>query len=72
MRIIRNKGKHLTKEERFCVEKLLKIGQSYQKIADALERGKSTIGEEVKNNGGREKYNAEKAHHRAYLKQYWK
>lgn len=69
---IRNKKKHLQKEERFCIEKMLWIGKSFSEIAKVLGRGLSTISEEVNENGGRENYNARIAHHRAYLKQYWK
>lgn len=68
----KNKKKHLGKEERFCIEKMLKHKKSFSEIARTLGRGVSTISEEVNANGKRRKYNAEKAHHRAYLKQYWK
>ena len=71
-KIQKNKKKHIQKEERFCLEKLLKQEMSFSEIARVLGRGLSTISEEVNTNGGRRKYNAEKAHHRAYLKQYWK
>jgi len=71
-KIQKNKKKHLCKEERFCIEKMLKRGKSFGEISRTLNRGLSTISEEVSENGGRENYNAEKAHHRAYLKQYWK
>lgn len=67
-----NKKKHLGKAERFCIEKMLKVEDSLGHIARTLGRGLSTISEEVSGNGGKEKYNAEKAHHCAYLKQYWK
>lgn len=67
-----NKKKHLSDEERFCVEKMLKAGEFFTEIARVLGRGLSTISEEVNDNGGREKYSAEKAKHRAYLKQYRK
>jgi IS30 family transposase len=69
---LKNKKKHLQKEERFCIEKMLKQKKSFGEIARTLSRGLSTISEEVNVNGGRKRYNAEKAHHRAYLKQYWK
>jgi len=69
---ITNKKKHLQKEERFCIEKMLRQGRSFGEISRTLGRGLSTISEEVKVNGGRKIYNAKKAHHRAYLKQYWK
>lgn len=67
-----NKTKHLEKEERFCIEKLLLTGATYKEIAEVLERGESTVGHEVRRNGGRAVYDATKAHHRAYLKQYRK
>jgi len=67
-----NKKKHLQKEERFCIEKMLLQNKSISEIARTLGRGLSTISEEINNNGGRDMYRAEKAHHRAYLKQYWK
>ena len=68
----RNKQKHLRKEERFCIEKMLQAGDTLTKIAETLHRGLSTISEEVSANGGRAKYCAEKAHKRAYWKQYLK
>ena len=67
-----NKKKHLCKEERFCIEKMCKASDSFGKMSRILGRGLSTISSEVNSNGGREKYNAEKAQHRAYLKQYRK
>lgn len=67
-----NKKKHLTTEERFFIETCLKAGDSYREIARHLPRGLSTISEEVSANGGRDAYDARKAHQRAYLKQHWK
>jgi len=67
-----NKKPHLKKEERFCIKKMLNRSESFTKIAGTLERGLSTISEEVNENGGRADYNPEKAQHRAYLKQYGK
>jgi IS30 family transposase len=69
---LKNKKKHLLKEERFCIEKMLGQGKSFGDIARTLGRGLSTISEEVNENKGREKYSAEKADHRAHLKQHWK
>lgn len=69
---MKNKKKHITKEERFCIEKMLKNSQTLRSIASVLERGVSTISEEIKKNGGRDKYYAEKAHNRAYRKQHLK
>ena len=68
----KNKKKHLKIEERFCIEKMLKQDKSFSEISRILGRGLSTISMEVNGNGGRSKYNASQAHHRAYIKQYWK
>lgn len=67
-----NKKKHLSNEERFCIEKMLRVGDSFGKIAHTLNRGVSTISEEVGNNKGRDEYKAESAIRRAYWKQYRK
>jgi IS30 family transposase len=69
---LKNKKKHLTDEERFCIEKMLKVGDTLVHIAETLSRGKSTITEEVDENGGRYAYKAEQAIRRAYWKQYRK
>jgi len=67
-----NKKGHLTAEDRFFIETCLGAGDSYREIARHLPRGISTISEEVSENGGRDVYDAKKAHHRAYLKQHLK
>jgi IS30 family transposase len=67
-----NKAKHLLKEERFCIEKMKKAGFSSEDIAKTIGRGKSTVDEELRKNGGITKYEYKTAHHRAYLKQYRK
>ncbi len=67
-----NKKNHLRKEERFCIEKMLQANATYREIAEVLRRGESSIGHEVRRNDGRERYDASKAHHRAYLRQYRK
>jgi IS30 family transposase len=67
-----NKKKHLSDEERFCIEKMLGVGESFGQIGRTLRRGLSTVSEEVKANGGREKYRAKSAIVRAYFKQYRK
>jgi len=51
---------------------MLRRDKSFGEIARTLERGLSTISEEVNDNGGKKLYDARKAHHRAYLRQYWK
>src|SRR3989344_5435832 len=67
-----NKKKHLSDEERFCIEKLLRRGKSFGEIARTLNRGLSTISEEVNENDRREHYDARLAAQRASLKQYHK
>lgn len=67
-----NKQGHLLKEERFCIEKMKKAGFSSEEIAKTIGRGKSTVDEELRKNGGITKYEYKAAHHRAYLKQYRK
>ena len=67
-----NKKKHLSEEERFCIEKMLGVGESFSQIGRTLDRGLSTISEEVNQNGGREKYQAKKSIRRSYWKQYRK
>jgi IS30 family transposase len=67
-----NKKKHLSDEERFCIEKMCRAGASLTDIGKTLDRGKSTICEEIKANGGRKKYTAKAAIQRAYWKQYRK
>jgi IS30 family transposase len=67
-----NKKKHLRKEEMFCIEKMLKVGETFEDIGRTLGRGKSTICEVVNANGGRKQFTAEKAVRRAYWKQYRK
>ena len=67
-----NKKKHLTKKVRIQIEVLLKRGDNIRSIATTLGIGKTTVSDEVSRNGGREHYNAEKAHRRAYWKQYRK
>jgi len=52
---------HLTPTERGQVQALLKEGKSQSYIADALGRDRSTIGRELKRNGTKNGYNAEKA-----------
>lgn len=69
---LKNKKKHLSDEERFCIEKMLGVGKSFVDIGKALSRGKSTICQEVKANRGRKGYRASGAIRRAYWKQYRK
>lgn len=66
------KGKHVTKEERFCIEKLIHQRKTYREIATTLGRSLGTIHAEIQRNGGKEGYTATKAYQRAYGKQYRK
>jgi IS30 family transposase len=67
-----NKKNHLTAEERFLIERCLQAGDTYRAVAKRLKRGVSTVSEEVSENGGRGRYDAKRAHQRAYIKQHWK
>jgi transposase, IS30 family len=69
---MKNKKPHLTLKIRIQIETLLNQGLSYRMIASALSIGSTTISDEVKRNGSRENYNAEKAHKRAHLRQHHK
>jgi len=74
----KNKKKHLTFEERYTVEKMLNKGKKQKEIAEILERGMSTISEEISrgkvlnSKTGIMEYIAKKANHKAYSRQYWK
>ena len=70
--LMANKKKHLQKEERYCIERMLKVNRTISDISRVLGRGISTISEEVNDNGGRDEYEAQRANHRAYIKQYRK
>ena len=60
-----NKKKHLQKEERFLIEKMLRIGKNLSYISRLLERGISTVSEEVSRNGGRSEYSSYSAQNKA-------
>ena len=68
----KNKKKHLSDEEVFCIEKMCHAGKTFTDIGNTLGRGRSTICEVVNANGGRDNFKAEKAIRRAYWKQYRK
>lgn len=51
----------MTIKERCLIEEYLSTGMSYTKIAKKLGKSQSTISREVNGNGGREKYDAQKA-----------
>ena len=62
---MKNKKTHIKKEERFFIEKMLKINKSITEIAKLLERGVSTVSEEISRNGGIRQYNSTKAEFQA-------
>lgn len=66
---MKNKKTHIKKEERFLIEKMLKINKSITDIAKLLERGVSSISEEVSKNGGVKRYNSTTADIRAIERQ---
>ncbi|TSC70536.1 MAG: hypothetical protein CEO12_257 [Parcubacteria group bacterium Gr01-1014_46] len=66
---MKNKKKHLQKEERFFIEKMIKTNKSLAYISKLLDRGISTISEEVSRNGGRDSYNSNKAQFEANKRQ---
>jgi IS30 family transposase len=68
----KNKKKHISKEERFCIKRMLDAKETFTEVARILVRGLSTISEEVNKNGGRDKYDPIVAERRAYLRQYRK
>lgn len=67
-----NKREHVSREERFCIERLLAAGDSYRDIAKRLNRGLSTISQEIARCGGRNDYDALKAHKWAKHRQKYK
>lgn len=70
---IGNKKGHLTYEDRVVIEKMLRSKHKQKEIARALEKGKSTISEEIKRGKSEDgKYRVKEAHHRAYIRQYYK
>lgn len=75
---MKNKRKHINLEERIKIENWLEVGIKQNKIAELLNRSKSTISKEIKRGmvlnkkTNKYEYIAIKANHKAYLRQYWK
>lgn len=59
--------KQLTLEERRLIEKYIKMGISFNQQARMIGRSNYTIADEIRRNGGRENYCAEKAQERAVV-----
>lgn len=60
--------KHFCLYERQRIEKYSRNKKSLQFIADKLDRSKSSISNEIKQNSVNGHYDAKKAHHKAYVK----
>jgi IS30 family transposase len=60
--------KHFCLYERQRIEKYLRGKRSLRFIADKLDRSKSSISDEIRLNSVNGKYDAKKAHHKAYVK----
>lgn len=58
---------HLSRDDRISLEVLMSVGLSFRACALKLDVSQTTISNEVKNNGGREKYKGRTAH-RGYLR----
>jgi len=59
---------HFCLYERQRIERYLREEKSRQFIADKLDRSKSSVADEIKQNSVAGVYNAKKAHHKAYVK----
>ncbi len=66
---MKNKKSHIKKEERFLIEKMLKANKTVTEIATLLDRGVSSISEEISRNGGKDKYSSSHAHINAIERQ---
>lgn len=53
---------HLTLEQRYQIQALMKMGHCYQEIGDVIGVHKSTIAREVRRNQGRRGYRPQQAH----------
>jgi IS30 family transposase len=67
---MKKKYKHLSFEERFVIEILLRSKLSIRAIAEFLGRSPGTISYELKKNRVNGVYTAKKAHHKAYVKRW--
>lgn len=64
----RKRFKHLCKEERFVIERMLSLGIALRYIARVLGRSPNTISSEIKRNMVNGEYVADKASHKSYVK----
>lgn len=63
------KYKHITNEERFLIEKMLRERKSISYIAKLINRSKSSVSSEVARNRGRSRYKHARAAERSVIKQ---
>lgn len=56
--------KHIIKDERIKIEAWIEVGESNGRIANWLGRHRSSVGDEIRRNGGRKKYKAKEAEKR--------
>lgn len=70
MKEIRKTYKHLSFEERFVIETLLKKKSKIRDIGELLSRSPNTISNEIRKNSVHGIYRAKKAHHKAYIKRW--
>lgn len=61
---------HLSFEERFLIETLLKSKVRIREIAGFLGRSPNTVSREIRKNTVRGEYRADKAHHKSYFKRW--
>lgn len=61
---------HLSKEERFTIQKMFEIGSKIRTIAIVLGRSPNTISRELQKNRVKSRYDWEKANHKAYQRRY--
>lgn len=63
-----SKFKRITLEERILIEKFIKKGVSTTEIGKILNRSKNVINVEIRRMGGKDSYDAEKAHEQSDLR----
>jgi IS30 family transposase len=61
---------HLSKEERFTIQKMFEVGSKIRSIAEVLGRSPNTISREMNKNRVKGTYDWEKADHKAYTRRY--
>jgi IS30 family transposase len=66
----KRKYKHLSFEERYVIEKLLKKKLKIRDIAELLNRSPNTISYEINKNIVNGEYLAKKAQHKSYFRRY--